>query len=110
MASRSDIPKEIKHLTLVWVRDVGDSTAQFRSKSSKGKSKEPKAPTKAAASVTPAPAELEPTAAPGGENADVFETCRAATSTKTLPTVPDDYFETLNDVDPKEIEKTRLRL
>lgn len=111
MVDRSDIPKKIKHLTLVWVRDVGDSTAASTStsKSSKGTSKAPKAPTKAASSVPTGPAELEQQAAPGGENADLFETLPDGYFDDDFADLPDDHFETLNDVDSKEIEKARLR-
>ncbi|QQO14793.1 hypothetical protein JJB99_00930 [Bradyrhizobium diazoefficiens] len=101
MADRSDIPKKIKHLTLVWARDVGDSTSTSTSKSPKGTSKAPKAPTNAAPSVPTAPAELE--------NADLFETLPDGYFDDDFADLPDDYFETLNDVDSKEIEKARLR-
>ena len=104
MTGRPDKLKKIKHLTLVGVRDVSDDTAKAKypeSKSSKGKSKATKVPTKAASSVPTAPPDHEHQAAPGGENADRIETLPDGYFEDDFPDHHDDYFDTLDDLDPK---------
>lgn len=97
MTHRSDNPKKIKHLTLVWVREASDGLAA-------PKIPEPKHPEAGSPTQTGEPDTSEVGVA------NPWETLLDGYfGDDDVADLPDDYFDTFDDVDPEEVEQVRLQ-